>query len=154
VHSEGVLRALESISVAARRLSGRSHGRPPFLIENEYDVQDLAETVLRGAAIDVTREDWTPKRAGAAKRIDLVIPSLESVIECKIVRDKAHARTIADELRIDFECYHDHPSCKNLYVYIYDPERRIVDPVQFCQDLNGIRRKRDHEFTVEISIGV
>lgn len=153
-HREGVLRALESIAIAARRLSDRAHGRPPFVVEKEYDVQDLTEIALRGAAIDVVREEWTPKRAGSAKRIDLVVPSLEAVIECKIVRDKSHARSIADELRIDFECYHDHPSCKTLYAYIYDPARHISDPVQFCRDLNGVRRKRDHEFNVEITIGV
>ena len=90
------MRATRNESVL-RKLSDRAHGRPAFIIENEYDVQDLVETVLRGAAVDVVREEWTPRRAGSAKRIDLVAPSLAAVIECKIVRDKGHARSIADE---------------------------------------------------------
>jgi hypothetical protein len=150
---ELVLKCLKSITTSVRKLGDRSHGREPFIVENEYDVQDLIETVLRGTFPEVVREEWTTKRAGSAKRIDLVIRSLGILVECKYVRDTNHAKKIADELRIDFECYHDYPDCRQLYVYVYDPDRLIDDPENFAADLNGVRRKRDHEFSVEVIVG-
>jgi hypothetical protein len=150
--NELIIRALRSIAVSARRLSNRSQGRTDIPVENEYDVQDLAGVALRALFPDVEREDWTPRRAGMAKRIDLVIPSASTVVECKFVRDPRHARTIADELRIDFECYHDHRSCRELFVYIYDPENYIQDPEAFSAALNGMRQKQDHQFSVYVLI--
>lgn len=151
--NEFIVGCLKSIDVAARRLANRSHGRPPIAIISEYDIQDLAETILRGVFTDLVREEWTPKNAGNAKRIDLVIPSLGAIIECKYVRDNSHGRRISDELRVDFETYHEYPGCKNVYVYVYDPDGHIADPAQFSVDLSGIRRKRDHEFSVTVLVG-
>ncbi|MCE0764770.1 hypothetical protein LWC35_17915 [Pseudonocardia kujensis] len=151
--SELLLNALGVVALAARRLGDRSHGRPAWVIENEYDVQDLVEVVLRPMFSDLVREEWTPKRAGSAKRIDLVVPSLGAVIECKIVRSKQHARQVADELRVDFETYHDYPGCRHLYAYVFDPKRLIVDSEQFVTDLDGPREKRGHRFTVNVIVG-
>jgi hypothetical protein len=149
---ELVRRALKSVAVSARKLSGRSHGRPDVEVTSEYDVQDLAELALGALFGDVSREEWTPKNAGTAKRIDIVIPSLLTVVECKYVRDPAHARRVADELRIDFETYHDHSACRELLVYIYDPNQHIADPELFVNDLSGPRQKRDHVFSVSVLI--
>jgi hypothetical protein len=151
--NELVVGCLKSIDVASRRLANRSHGRPPITMTSEYDIQDLAETILRGVFTDLVREEWTPKNAGNAKRIDLVIPSPGAIIECKYVRDISHARRIADELRVDFETYHEYPGCKNVYVYAHDPGGHIADSEQFSVDLSGIRRKRDHEFSVLVLVG-
>ena len=150
--NELVLRALRSVAVNARKLSARSHSRPAVPVNSEYDVQDLAEMALATLFTDVRREEWTPQNAGSAKRIDIVIPSLETVIECKFIRDAAHARKVADELRIDFESYHEHPACRELFVYIYDPKHHIIDPERFARDLNGVRQKRGHTFSVYVLI--
>lgn len=146
-------KALESVSIAIRRLKSRSHDRPSFQVSNEYDVQDLAEISLRAVFDDVVREEWTPQSAGSAKRVDLVVRSVGAFIECKYVRDRKHARRLGDELRVDFESYHEHPDCRQLFVLIHDPAQVISDPGQFAVDLNGLRRKRDHEFAVRIIVG-
>lgn len=148
---ELILTALKSVAVSARRLRSRAHGRASFTVENEYDVQDLAETALRSIYADVVREEWTPKRAGNAKRIDLAIPSASVVVECKYAH-KANAKHIADELRVDFECYHDYSECRRLFAVVYDPENRIEDPESFSRDLSGLRRKQEHEFFVTVVV--
>jgi hypothetical protein len=150
--SELVVTALRSVAVSARKLGDRGHGRPNVAVANEYDVQDLAELALRALFPDIEREDPTPKNAGSSKRVDLVIPSASIVIECKYVRDARHARTMADELKIDFESYHEHPACRDLFVYIYDPNNYIVDPVSFADSLRGLRQKRNHTFSVYVLI--
>jgi hypothetical protein len=150
--NELIINALQSVAVSARKLGSRGHGRPNVEVANECDVQDLAEVSLRALFVDVEREEWTPKSAGSAKRIDLVIPSASTVIECKFVRDPSHARKLADELRIDFECYHEHPACRELFAYVYDPNNYILDPVNFTDSLSGFRQKRDHIFSVYVVI--
>jgi hypothetical protein len=150
--NELVLRALKSVAVNARKLSNRSHGRPGITVNNEYDVQDLAEMTLTPLFADVTREEWTPQIAGSAKRMDIVIPSLGVVVECKYIRDSAHARKVADELKIDFESYHEYAECRELFAYIYDPNNYIADPERFARDMSGLRQKRGHAFSVYVLI--
>ena len=150
--NELVISALRSVAVSARKLGDRGHNRPNVAVTSEYDVQDLAELALRAVFRDVEREEWTPQSAGSAKRIDIVIPSSSTVIECKYVRDSTHAGKIADELKIDFESYHEHPACRDLFVYIYDPNNYISDPAYFAESLGGIRQKRDHTFSVYVLI--
>ena len=59
---------------------------------------------------------------------------------------------MADELKIDIESYHEHPACRDLFIYIYDPNNYIVDPVNFADSLRGFRQKRDHAFSVYVLI--
>lgn len=147
-----LVQVLNSFVLAARLLGDRQRGRPAFVIENEYDVQDLLYALIRCSFDDARREEWTPQRAGSAKRIDITVPSIEAVIETKFVRDGKHSKRIADELRIDFECYHDRPECKHLFALVIDPSRFITDPDQFGSDLSGLRRKADHSFDVSVLV--
>lgn len=150
---ELVHQALKSVAISARRMATRSHGRPALTVVNEYDVQDLVEVALSAVFPKVEREEWTPQNAGSAKRIDLIVKGEGILIECKYVRDATHAKKIASELQIDFESYHWHPDCRRLFAYIYDPNHHIADPDSFAKDLNGLRKKQDHEFLVSVVIG-
>src|SRR3954470_3912004 len=79
-----LIQMLDYFPVMARAMSSRKHNRPAFMIENEYDVQDLLYVAVRAVFVDATTEDWTPKHAGASKRIDIVVPSADTVVETKI----------------------------------------------------------------------
>ena len=147
-----VISAIDSFPVARRYLADRKHNRPAFLLANEYDSQDLLYCMLRSFFVDASLEEWTRKQAGNAKRIDIVIPSADIVIEVKHVRDKSHAQKVGDELKIDFESYYLHPNCQDLIAFVHDPEGHIVDPETFMRDLSGFRKKGDHEFQVHVLI--
>lgn len=147
-----VMQVVNAFPVVQRILKDRSHQRPPFLIENEYDFQDILFVLLRSVFEDVQREESTPKQAGSAKRIDMVIPSAEVVIETKFIRDKSHGRAVADELRIDFESYHGHQHCRNLIAVCLDPGGHILDPAQFESELSGLRKKNQNEFNVTVLV--
>lgn len=147
-----LMQILNNFPLVARILKDRQRGRPGYLLENEYDVQDLLFAVVRAVFDDARREEWTPQRAGSAKRIDVTIGSIESVVETKYVRDKRHARHVADELRVDFECYHDRTECHHLVALVVDPQGHIADPVQFGADLSGLRQKGDHTFEVSVLV--
>ncbi|MGH4012204.1 MAG: hypothetical protein ACRDTH_29265 [Pseudonocardiaceae bacterium] len=150
---ELVLRALNSVSVSCRHLRDRRHGRPPFVVENEYDVQDLTEAALRAVFSDVRREDSTPTRVDGHNRVDFVIPSINALVECKYVRNKGDVRTVRDQLRVDIESYSTHPNCRKLFAYVYDPDKRIADPERFCNELYGLRIIRRIQFLVIPLVG-
>lgn len=147
-----ILGTIDNFPVVRRFLSDRKHGRPNFPMQNEYDTQDLLFSVLRSVFHDASPEEWTPPHGSSSKRIDIVIPSIETVIEVKHVRDKRHAKTVANELKVDIESYHVHPKCKALVAFVHDPEQHIVDPGPIMRDLSGRRVKGDSEFDVHVLV--
>jgi REase_DpnII-MboI len=147
-----VMQVLNNFPLSARLLENRQRDRAAFEMTSEYDAQDLLYAILRCVFEDAKREEWTPQRAGSAKRIDIVIPSIDVVIEVKFVRSSSHARNVADELRVDFECYHDRPECKHLVALVLDPKQHLADPSQFSDDLSGLRQKNGHSFEVSVLV--
>lgn len=64
-----------------RELAARHHNRPPFVINDEYDVQDLMRALLRGVFDDVRPEEPTPSRGGVASRSDFLLKREQIVVE-------------------------------------------------------------------------
>jgi hypothetical protein len=147
-----LIRLIDNFRVVAGLLSERGHGRPSFIIENEYDVQDLLFGCIRSFFTDAHREEYALQHAGTSKRIDVVVPSADVLIEVKYVRNASHAKTIADEIKIDVESYHTHPSCKTILVFIYDPKTYIIDPDLIERDLSGQRVKGSSSFDVQVLV--
>lgn len=144
-----ILDIFDSISNNINYLSKRKHNRPPFNIENEYDVQDLLYIIVKSIFSDAKFEEFTSKHAGTTKKIDIVLPSINVVIEVKYVRDKNHANSITDEIKIDIESYHVHPNCETLCVLIYDPEKNLIDPKSIMKDLSGLRVIGSKKFEIK-----
>jgi hypothetical protein len=145
--TEKILRAFPTIAAS---LAHRQRGKSAFTIEDEYDVQDLLFATLRGAFDSARREEWAPSIAGTSKRIDIVIPDAGIVVEVKFVRSRAHAKVVADELKVDFESYHSHPACQHLFALVCDPAGHFGDPALLAHDLDGLRVKGPHMFTVHV----
>jgi hypothetical protein len=74
------------------------------------------------------------------------------VIETKIVRDRAHARRIGEELILDIEHYRRHPGCKGLWCVIYDPNCFITNAPGLIADLEGSHASKDGEVIVKVFI--
>lgn len=147
-----IIRIIDNFRVGAKLLAERSHGRPPLLIENEYDVQDLLFVCIRSLFNDARTEEWTPKHANTSKRVDIVIPSAGVLVEVKYVRNTPHSKSVSDEIKIDIESYHNHPSCKTLLVLIYDPSGHMADPDALEMDLSGRRIKGSSSFDVQVMV--
>jgi hypothetical protein len=143
---------LAMFSQAVTFLDTRAGGRPAYKVEREQDVRDLLYSIVKCVFPDAKLEEFTLKHAGGTKRIDIVIPLLSIVIEIKFVRDAKHAKSVADELKIDFESYHVHPHCKTLIAYVWDGQNLVPDRSNFIKDLRGLRVKGDHRFNVEVMV--
>jgi hypothetical protein len=137
-----------SLPIAIRAVSERSF----IEIENEKDLHDALFLILRSLFTDARREEWVPSSAGGAKRVDLAIPGASVLIEVKFVRDRSHGKRVADELRIDIESYHGHPSCGTLFALIWDPNHFLLDPHQLERDLSGVRTKAGTSFDVAVRV--
>lgn len=137
---------------AMHPLTHRRKGVQPLSFGNEYDVQDLLHALLRPWIGDIRPEEFTPSYAGSSTRMDFLLPAHELVIETKIVRDRAHAKRIGDELIIDIEHYRRHPSCRTLWCVVYDPDHLITNAQGLRDDLDGKRKSKDGEVTVKTFI--
>jgi hypothetical protein len=133
-------------------LTHRRKGSIPLTFHNEYDVQDLLHALLRPWINDIRPEEFTPSYAGSSTRMDFLLPAHELVIETKIVRDRAHAKTIGNELIIDIDHYRKHPACRRLWCVIYDPEHYVTNADGLKNDLEGERKTKDGTVDVKLFV--
>jgi hypothetical protein len=137
---------------AMHPLTHRRKGAQPLAFASEYDVQDLLHALLRPWISDIRPEEYTPSYAGSSTRMDFLLPAYELVIETKMIRDRAHAKKIGDELIIDIEHYRAHPQCKVLWCVVYDPDHLVTNAQGLMSDLSGQRKTKDGEMVVKVFV--
>lgn len=64
----------------------RRRGRPEFRVEDEYDLQDLVESLLRFLYNDVRPEERTPSYAGSSSVMDFLLRDDGVAVEVKATR--------------------------------------------------------------------
>lgn len=131
---ENVLRRFHFV---VRQLKHRHNDREPFVISDEYDVQDLLRSILFGLFEDVRSEEYSPSYAGGAAKMDFLLKSEKSVIETKFARATLRDKQIGEELLIDIARYASHPDCERLICFVYDPNGFIKNPRGLEIDLSG-----------------
>lgn len=147
-----VQQAMRMFDTSAKILANRRKDKQTLIITDEYDVRDILHCILKPQFPDINPEEHSPPVAKGEKRIDLVIKSARIVIELKIIFYKQKILKIVDELKVDIESYHTHPSCGTLIIFVYNPENAIEDPKMIMADLSGTRTKGDHTFEVIVEI--
>jgi hypothetical protein len=152
----GVDDLLKVVAQGLRRamhpLTHRRKGAQSLSFSSEYDVQDLLHAMLRPWVSDIRSEEYTPSYAGTSTRMDFLLPDHGAVIETKLVRDRAHGRTIGNELIIDIAHYQRHPACRTLWCVIYDPDHLIANAGGLRGDLEGLHSTKDGEVQVRVLV--
>ena len=133
--------------LAYRRKDARS-----LTFESEYDIQDLLHSQLRPWVADIRPEEFTPRYAGSATRMDFLLPKHKLVIEVKRVRDKSHAARVGNELIVDIKHYCQHPDCDRLWCAVYDPHMLIQNPSGMTSDLEGLHSTPDGPISVRVLV--
>lgn len=136
-------------NTVANQLKRRYDGRDTIEISDEYDVQDLLQALLKLHFDDVRAEEATPSYAGGASRIDFFLKDREVAIEVKMARKTLKDKVIGEQLLIDIARYKEHPNCKTLYCFVYDPNYLIHNPTGLEKDLN---KKSTPELQVKVFI--
>lgn len=122
----------------ARQLRSRHASRPTLEIDDEYDAQDLFHALLKMHFDDVREEEWTPSYAGGAARADLHLKEEKIFVELKKTRQGLTPKILGEQLIVDIVKYANHPDCRALICFVYDPEGRIGNPVGIEKDLERI----------------
>jgi len=137
-----VRKILERFHQVANQLKRRRAGKTPFLVEDEYDVQDLLHALLKLDFDNITREDWAPSYAGGASRIDFVLKKSGILIEVKKTRKNLREAEIGKQLIVDIKKYAEYPGVNTLVCFVYDPENWIENPQGLEQDLEQLSTKK------------
>ena len=145
-----VLQICKRIQNSARILSNRPRKeKNPFLIEDEYDVQDLLQAVLKAYLKYSVQEDPLPKVAAAkSSRADISIEDLGILIEVKYVRGPGDQKRIYEEYSEDLELYSKWPHLKTIIFMIYNASV-LRDPEAF-ERLSGPQERNGKRFDVRI----
>lgn len=134
--------------LVARQLRERHDSRPTLDISDEYDVQDLLHALLKTHFDDIRPEEWTPSYAGGSSRMDFLLKKEKIVIEVKKTRDGLGPKEVGDQLLVDIGRYKEHPNCKVLLCFVYDPEGKIPNPKGLEKDLT----QETKEVTVKVLV--
>lgn len=152
--SDEVVRdVLNNFSNAIQKIiKDRRKDHPEFKIEDEYDVQDILYVILKSIFPNLREEDAIPKVGAKSTKIDLIIREEKILIEVKMIKAKDSNEThFIEQLKVDFESYHECKWLRKLYCFVYDPFRKTRDISNF-NDLNGERTKGEHNFNVEVIV--
>ena len=68
--------------------------------------------------------------------MDFLLKEEEIAIETKMARENLRDKELGEQLIIDVANYKEHPNCKQLYCFIYDPEGIIHNPYGLEKDLS------------------
>jgi actin-related protein len=140
---------IEKFHVVATQLKNRHNSKPTIIIEDEYDVQDLMNSLLRINFEDVRKEEYTPSYAGSSSRVDFLLKREKILVEVKKTRETLKDKEIGNQLIIDIARYKSHPDCNHLICFVYDPDNLVSNPRGLEDDLN---RNTSEDMIVEVFI--
>jgi hypothetical protein len=144
-----IVRLAERFHRVVGQLRNRHKGRTTLNVNDEYDVQDLFHALLTLFFDDIRPEEWTPSYAGGASRIDFLLREIETVVELKKTRPSLSTKDLGEQLLVDIAKYKSHPSCRNIFCVVYDPDDIIKNPRGVENDLNA---QSTPEITVRVLI--
>lgn len=152
--AEEMVRAiLNNFSNAIQKIiKNRRKDHPNFEIEDEYDVQDILYVILKSVFPNLRDEDAIGKVGAKTTKIDLIIREERILVEVKMIKEKDSNEThFIEQLKADFESYHECKWLRKLFCFVYDPNKKTRDISNF-NDLNGERTKGEHNFNVEVIV--
>ncbi|MBI2417436.1 MAG: hypothetical protein HYV28_05940 [Ignavibacteriales bacterium] len=131
-HLDMILSVIDRFTSASKSLSTRRKGKPIIRIRDEYDVQDILHVILKPFIPTIRTEEVVPGNDDRRfLKIDFLTGKGKTALECKFIRNKAHAKKISAEINDDIQTYINHPDCDNLVFFIYDPNLFIPSPTLF-----------------------
>ncbi|MBX4195677.1 hypothetical protein KW796_01820 [Candidatus Parcubacteria bacterium] len=124
-----------NFSRAVAALKPRHDNRGSIEINDEYDVQDLMRIFLNLFFDQVYEEEWTPSYMGKASRVDFLLKPQKIVIEIKMASSNLTDSKLTSQLIVDTHHYNESQDCETLFIFVYDPNKKIKDPARIKADL-------------------
>jgi len=125
----------ERFSCSLGPLGKRRVKHAPYIINDEYDMQDIFHAYLSLFFDDIVPEERMPKVAGSSSDIDFFLKDSGIGIELKLTGSEKTKKDFKKELIQDMTDYQALPGIKQLVFFIYDPGKVVDHPKPFEQDL-------------------
>jgi len=123
-----ITRLCERVPAAARILSKRRAGKPPFDFSDEYDVQDFVHALIRAYVKYSVQEDPIGKIAGTkSSRADISIEEIGVLIEIKFVRSPDDQKELVKQFSEDLVLYTKWAPLRTL-LYVVFNSSDLADP--------------------------
>lgn len=119
----------------AQSIRNRYSDRATLEINDEYDMQDLLQGILRLFFDDVRPENYIPSYAGGNSRVDFYLPQYETYIETKMTRGGLEDKELGEQLIIDISRYRQ--KGKKLICLVYDKKGLLKNPYGLIKDLES-----------------
>lgn len=139
--SSEMLDALQQLEDISRRLPisfavlGREiQDRTGLQVEDEYDVQRILHAICVTVFEEVEYEEPTPKMAAGSSRLDFLLKPERVAIETKMIGNHLTLSRLRDDLAKDIVYFRAHQGVESLFIFVYDPRRKIMNPVGFESD--------------------
>ena len=147
-----VKRAIQSLTATIRSFNHREKGLTPWPITCEDDARDLLYVMLRSRIFDITKESAVPPRAGRHRFVDLCSDGLGLLVELKWIDKPGAWKNIVDQIHVDVQTYHGHPSCENHWFVIVDNIKDIQDPRLVEEQWSGSQAIGGKQFEVQVIV--
>jgi uncharacterized protein YecE (DUF72 family) len=134
-----VIGALEEVGEIERYLQNRRSTESGFVIDSEADVQDLSYTILRPWVHDLVDESPGEKVASRYTIKDFRSKALRIIVEAKYINNKAHGKSVVEELHDDIEMYANEEDYDYVVFFVYDPGRHIRDVRALKRQIEKLR---------------
>ena len=125
------------LPVAFAILGESVRNRPGLKIVDEYAVQQVLHAALVLYFDEVEDEEPTPTMAGASSRLDFLLRRERIAIETKMLGLHLTTKKLRSDLADDIQYFRAHPDAGALFVFVYDPKRKITNVAGFETDLHS-----------------
>lgn len=125
----------ERFSCSLGPLGKRRTGHAPYIINDEYDMQDIFHAYLSLFFDDIVPEERMPKVADSASIIDFFLKDSGIGIELKLTGSGKTKKDFKKELIQDMTDYQALPGINQLVFFIYDPGKVVDHPKLFEREL-------------------
>jgi hypothetical protein len=137
---------LTHFDAVAEQLQIRHKNRSTLKINDEYDVQDLLHALLSMFFDDVASEEWNPSNGAAPSRGDFLLLDNGTIIEVKTTltrkgNDKIIRKNLEKELNDDIMKYSRRSGCKMIFLFVYDPDKKIKKYTTFERGVTSNKLK-------------
>jgi hypothetical protein len=122
-------RLLRRLPRVIRQLRSRHGNRPPFLVSDERDLEDLLRALLPIRFDDIRPESRTPSYASGT-RTDFRFKPEGIVLTIKRAPSRDCEKQLGEQLQEDVTFYEKEGTCKTLVGFIHDPEGLLREPSQ------------------------
>ncbi len=125
--------------LVAEQLQSRHADRSTIHVQDEYDVEDLLRALLTLEHDDIRPETSAPGYAGGRPRTAFLLKLERIVIEVKVAGGGFGVDELERQVSVDIQAHQQHPDCRTLVCFVYDPERRLAKPHEIEDALSGER---------------